>query len=118
MDLDTYCNLSHLIVSSEGGGFSGIVDELLASRGRERRVAASVQSYALAPLVVSASDLLCTLPRRLLSRFSTALDLFDPPFELLDYELSAFWHPRRQDDPAHIWLRDRIAEASRAAVSS
>ncbi len=118
MDLDTYCALSHLIVSSEGGGFSGAVDELLASQGRKRLVAASVQSYALAPLIVAASDLVCTLPRRLFSRFSATLDLFDPPLDLVDYELAAFWHPRRQDDPAHIWLRDRIAEASRAAVSS
>jgi len=71
LDLDAYCALDHLMVSAEGGGFHGFVDELLTSLGRRRRVAASVQSYALAPLIVEASDLLCTLPRRLFSRFST-----------------------------------------------
>jgi DNA-binding transcriptional LysR family regulator len=118
LDLDAYCALEHLIVSAEGGGFSGFVDELLRAQGRERRVAASVQSYALAPLIVEGSDLLCTLPRHLLRRFGPALELFDPPFELQDYQLSAFWHGRNQEDPAHAWLREQISEAARAASSS
>jgi DNA-binding transcriptional LysR family regulator len=117
LDLDTYCALDHLIVSADGGGFTGLVDDLLTATGRERRVTASVQSYALAPLIVEASDLLCTLPKHLLQRFGQALDLFDPPFELQDFQLSAFWHARNQDDPAHTWLRERISEAAREATS-
>jgi DNA-binding transcriptional LysR family regulator len=118
LDLDAYCKWDHLLVSADGGSFHGLVDDVLDSRGRKRRVAASVQSYALAPMIVETSDLLCTLPRRLLARFSTALDLFDPPFELVEFQLSAFWHARSQDDPAHRWLRDQIVEASRVATAT
>jgi DNA-binding transcriptional LysR family regulator len=118
LDLDAYCALSHLIVSTDGGGFTGMVDELLTARGRERRVLASVQSYALAPLIVAGSDLVCTLPKTLLSRFVPAVELFEPPFELGEYDLSAFWHARRQEDPAHAWLRNRISDAARAVMSS
>jgi DNA-binding transcriptional LysR family regulator len=118
LDLDAYCALSHLVVSTEGGGFTGIVDELLAARGRERRVLASVQSYALAPLIVAGSDLVCTLPKTLLSRFVPAVELFEPPFEPGEYELSLFWHARRQEDPAHAWLRNQISDAARAVMSS
>jgi DNA-binding transcriptional LysR family regulator len=118
LDLDAYCELSHLVVSTHGGGFTGIVDDLLAARGRERSVLASVQSYALAPLIVAGSDLVCTLPRTLLSRFVPAVELFEPPFEAGAYELSAFWHARRQDDAAHTWLRTQISDAVRALMSS
>lgn len=118
LDLDAYCALDHLIVSTDGGGFTGMVDEVLAANGRERRVLASVQSYALAPLIVAGSDLVCTLPRSLLSRFVPAVELFEPPLDLGEYELSAFWHARRQDDPAHAWLREQISGAARVATSS
>ncbi len=87
LDLDAYCALDHLIVSTDGGGFTGMVDEVLAANGRERRVLASVQSYALAPLIVAGSDLVCTLPRSLLSRFVPAVELFEPPLDLGEYEL-------------------------------
>ena len=118
LDLDAYCALNHLVVSTEGGGFSGMVDEKLAVFGRERRVLASVQSYALAPLIAANSDLVCTLPRSLLSRFAPAVELFEPPFDLGEYELSAFWHGRRQDDPAHVWLRSQISDAARVVTSN
>lgn len=118
LELDAYCALEHVIVSPEGGGFAGLVDTLLESIGRRRRVSASVQSYALAPIVVEASDLLCTLPKHLLQRFGPSLDLFEPPVALRDFQLSAYWHPRNQDDPAHIWLRDRIIEVVQEATSS
>jgi DNA-binding transcriptional LysR family regulator len=118
LDVDAYCALNHLIVSPEGGGFSSAVDEMLAARGRERRVLASVQSYALAPLIAANSDLVCTLPRSLLSRFVPAVEIFDPPFDLGEYELSAFWHRRRQDDPAHVWLRMQISDAAQVVMST
>ena len=118
LNLDSYCALDHVVVSSDGGSFHGFVDDVLASHGRQRRVCASVQSYALAPMIVEASDLVCTLPLHLLARFGSALDLFEPPFELTDYQLAAFWHARNQDDSAHSWLRDQIAEASRAVSAT
>jgi DNA-binding transcriptional LysR family regulator len=111
IDLDRFCELDHLLVSTDGGGFTGLVDQSLAALGRQRHVAASIQSYALAPFVVEATDLVCTLPARLLSRFTETLDLFDPPLELSPFALSMIWHPRNQEDEGHIWLRGLIAAA-------
>lgn len=116
-DLDSFCNHDHLLISADGGGLIGLVDEALVRLGRERRVAASIQSYALAPLVIEGSDLLCTLPRRLLSRFTGTLNLFAPPFELGAFELSLFWHPRSQDDAGHAWLRTQLTEAVRTVTA-
>jgi DNA-binding transcriptional LysR family regulator len=114
LDLDAFCAAEHLLVSADGGGFFGQVDAALAALARERRVALSIQNYALAAALVGSSDYLCTLPSRFLHRFADALDLFEPPIELGAVELAAYWHPRNQDDPAHRWLRDQIFAAATA----
>lgn len=108
LDLDTFCSLDHLLISTSGGHFSGMIDEALANLGRERRVSVSIQSYALAPLVLMSSDCICTLPRRFLTRFTKSLDLFEPPLNLTKFQMTAFWHPRMSSDPAHIWLREQV----------
>lgn len=114
LTLQGFCELDHLLVSNEGGGFSGLVDEALAREGGERHVAVSVQSYVLAPLVLAASDLVCTLPRRLLERFAGAVDVVPPPLELGHLELVAYWHERGHNDPGHQWLRQQVFAAARA----
>jgi DNA-binding transcriptional LysR family regulator len=114
LDLQAFCAAEHLLVSADGGGFFGHVDAALATLGRERRVALSIQNYALAPTIVGSSDYLCTLPSRFLARFDDTLDLFEPPLQLGAAELAAYWHPRLQDDPAHRWLREQLFAAAGA----
>jgi DNA-binding transcriptional LysR family regulator len=40
------------------------------------------------------------------------LELLRPPVEIEGFTLSQLWHERVQHDPAHVWLRKSIAEAS------
>lgn len=108
MTLDEFCAAEHVLVSMKGGGYSGPVDRALEELGRSRHVSLSVQSYALAPLILANSDHLCTLPRRFLRRFEAMLDLFTPPMTMGAFELYALWHPRMRDDPAHRWFRDLV----------
>ena len=112
LDLATFCSAPHLLVSSAGDPFAGIVDRVLAELGNSRQVVMSTQSYAMAPPLVAGTDLLCTLPRRLLQQFATTLDLFEPPIELPSLALSAYWHPRNHEDAASIWLREQILRAA------
>jgi DNA-binding transcriptional LysR family regulator len=112
LTLDEFCALDHVLISAEGGGFSGVVDDTLAMLGRRRRVTVSVQTYALAPLIVASSDCLCTLPRRFLAKYAAAIEIVEPPFALDALGLTAFWHPRHQDDEGHAWLRGQIFAAA------
>jgi DNA-binding transcriptional LysR family regulator len=112
--LDEFCSLDHLLISTAGGRFSGAVDAALATLGRERRVSVSIQSYALAPVILASSDHICTLPHRFLARFAGALDLFEPPLALERFNLSAFWHDRTRNDPAHVWLREQVFRVASA----
>ncbi|MBB3695622.1 LysR family transcriptional regulator [Sphingomonas sp. BK580] len=112
MDIEAFCDASHLLVSSQGDPFSGVVDMQLAARDRKRHVAVSIENYAVAPTIIATSNLLCTLPRRFLTRFADALDLFDPPITLPPVEITAYWHPRTHEDPAHLWLRAELFAAA------
>lgn len=115
MTIDEFCQLDHLLISTSGGRFEGMIDEALAEIGTRRTVSVSIQSYALAPLVIANSDLICTLPRRFLKRFEQVLDLTSPPLKLAAFSINAFWHPRMRDDPAHAWLREAVMQIAKAA---
>ena len=113
LSLDEFCALDHLLISTSGGRFTGMIDDALAEMGRERRVSVSIQSYALAPLVLTSTDLVCTLPKRFLKRFDQTLDLFTPPLQLAPFAMNMFWHSRMRTDPAHVWLRKQVMLAAR-----
>jgi DNA-binding transcriptional LysR family regulator len=108
-DLDTYCDLAHVLVSPYGGGFRGFMDEYLQKLGRRRQVAVSVPQYHLMPDILEATDYVGVMPSRLCRRFANRLDAFALPIPTHDISLYAAWHPRMQADAAHQWLRERVA---------
>ncbi len=112
LDLDSYCALSHLVVSSAGDPFTGFVDQTLAGLGYQRHVAMSTQSYAMAPALVAGTDLVCTLPERMLKQFASILDIFPPPLPLQPITINMYWHPKNSQDPANAWLRGQLLRAA------
>lgn len=114
LTLDAFCSAEHVLVSPEGGGFVGAVDEVLAELGYRRRIAISLPSFLLAPALVARTDYICMLPERLAALHEGAIERVDPPFPSPTFQMDLFWHPRRQHDPSHAWFRDRV----RALVSA
>jgi DNA-binding transcriptional LysR family regulator len=112
-DLDAFCALDHVLVSPDGGGFAGITDKTLKAMGRTRRVVASLPSFLLAPALIENSDAVGVLPGRLARLYRGTLDLFAPPIEIPGFAVQIVWHPRRQGDPAHRWLRGELLAAER-----
>lgn len=115
LDLDAYCALEHVLVSTSGGSFHGYMDEQLEALGRRRKVVLSVQTFTLVPELLSHSHYVATLPRRLAQRYGDRLDAFALPVEANGFSLFAAWHPRNHADPAILWLRERIAAVADAA---
>lgn len=107
-----YARLEHVIVSGEGGGFRGFIDDILAKNGLTRRVAVSVQHYSVVPLLLQSTDLVCTLPRRFLSRYQDALQSLRLPFDTRPFTLHAAWHARFDNDRGHQWLRQQLKECA------
>ncbi len=110
LNIESFCRLDHVLVSSDGA-VEGAVDHALARLGRKRRVAVSVPSYLLALQLVEHTDLVVTLPERLLRTRIGQLEMSEPPLDLPGFSLAAGWHPRVQADPANTWFRDRLIEA-------
>lgn len=108
-DLETYCALRHVLVSLDGGGFHGFMDDYLHRLGRRRQVAVSVPQYHLMPDILEATDYVGVMPSRLVQRFGGRLDACELPIPTHDISLYASWHPRMHADPAHQWLRERVA---------
>ena len=107
--LDEYVGLQHILVSGEGGGFHGFVDDILRLKGLTRRVGVSVQYYGIVPLLLQATDLVSTLPGRFLERYGDNLLSLPLPFNAGGVRLYATWHPRFDNDPGHVWLRRQLA---------
>ena len=116
LTLQRYCEARHLLVSFSGRPF-GLVDEALASRGRERRVVLTVNQFFTAGRVVSASDLLTVLPRHFVNvpGMASDLKLRELPFEVPPVHVDALWHHRQAQRADHAWLRLAVAAAANEA---
>jgi DNA-binding transcriptional LysR family regulator len=107
--LDDYINVPHMLISRTGSP-TGIIDEKLAELVRERRIKLIVPHFLSAPLIVAETDMILSLPYRIAEQFKkfAPLEIFPVPLELPSYDLAMIWHPLRDKDPAHRWLRDKI----------
>jgi DNA-binding transcriptional LysR family regulator len=108
--LAQFCKLDHVIVSPDGGGFHGVTDAALAERGMTRRVALSIPHFLFLGTVLASTDLVAMVPSRLVQG-NAALQVVEPPIEIPGFEMLMLWHERVHRDPAHKWLRERIAES-------
>jgi DNA-binding transcriptional LysR family regulator len=93
------------------------LDAILAKRGLKRNVAVTVSHFLMAPLLVDASDLIATEPRRLFGPLADRLllKLFSPPIEIPPFRVVQTWHSRHDADPGHQWLRRVIREVGQSA---
>lgn len=105
-----FCELEHVIVSPDGGGFRGVTDTVLAIAGLTRRVVLSVPHFLFMKSVLADTDLVAMLPERLV-RDGAGLEVMEPPVDVPGYELAMLWHERSHRDPGHQWLREYIANA-------
>ncbi|WP_353979752.1 LysR family transcriptional regulator [Salinicola endophyticus] len=115
LDLDTFCALEHVIVSPQGGGFRGPVDDTLAAIGRQRRVALSAPGFLVVPEIVARSELLALVPSRVTVGRAEQLQRLAPPLIVPGFDMALLWHERTTTHPLQRWLRQRLADLVQAA---
>lgn len=112
LDLDTFCKVPHLQVKAKSSDAEppSPIDTLLEKMNRKRHVAATVSTMFSVGRIVSQSDLIATLPKRVadISRETLSLKIYPMPIALWDVRIALGWHNRAQDDPAHKFFRDLI----------
>lgn len=131
--------LAHpLLALSLGGTEEGAVDGYIAERGLERqsemfdrgaleqavapaapRLRMLVPHALAVPALLAQSDMLAVLPAPLARVFeqSYGLRLAPLPYSARPVEVRAVWHERSEQDPAHAWLRARLAQVAGAIGS-
>jgi DNA-binding transcriptional LysR family regulator len=114
LSLDEFCALDQLLVAPSGGGFTAQTDDALAAIGRSRRVRLSVPHFLLAPEILVRSDMIAMLPERLARGYRERFRIFEPPLEMPPFAIVEVWHERTHRDPALVWLREALAELTRA----
>ncbi len=111
LDLDTYLDVPHLLLSVSGD-LHGVMDDRLAKMGRSRRVLAAISHFHTMPFILKRRRALANMPSVAARYFAATygLELCPPPMSSPDFEVSLAWHVRTDADPAQIWFRNLMAE--------
>jgi DNA-binding transcriptional LysR family regulator len=114
LTLRRYLQLSHVLVSSRADS-PGSVDRALAAIGEQRTIGARVSHFLTVPVLISQTDMVAALDRRVAEVFarSLGLKLFAPPLALPKGTVGQVWHQQQDADPAQRWLRGLIADVAR-----
>jgi DNA-binding transcriptional LysR family regulator len=110
---DRFCGSQHLLVSLSGDPY-GFVDELLAKRGLKRRIVLTVPSFVMALAHLSSSDLIATLPRRLVERHAAhfGLAFAELPFKRKPDPIQAVATKAAMMDAGIAWLMEVLVNSS------
>jgi DNA-binding transcriptional LysR family regulator len=113
LTLDAFCAATHVLVSFSGRAH-GFVDQALASHGRTRHIALTVNQFFTAAHVVAACDHLTVLPDGFLplTGLQERLVVRELPVEPGTVYADALWHVRHDRSAAHQWLLARLDEIS------
>lgn len=116
LPLELYLAQNHIAVNVLHGRQT-IPELALAAVGERRRCPVSVPYFTVAMKLVESTPFLVTVPRRLAQTYAdlNKIRLIAPPAELAStYSYMMYWHPRRDSDPQHRWLREAMKEATGA----
>jgi LysR family nod box-dependent transcriptional activator len=120
MTLETYLRLGHVLYSMGKDAPIALVDAHLERIDVPRRVEFTVESFLLAPVLLEGTDLVTLVLERAVPLLSRTADirLLEPPLDLPPITQSLWWMPSRTSDPAHSWVRARIAEIAAGLVAA
>ena len=99
----------HILIAPWGEN-AGIVDNALASLDVTRQIACQQASVLVAPYMVSNSDYVLTLPKRIAHLVADKLDLqvLKPPLHIPEYHLQLYWHKTTSNNAATLWFIEQI----------
>lgn len=108
--LEQYIHADHVGIISPG--LSEIeIERLLLPPGRSRRIVVRVPHYLAAPALLAGTELLVTIPSKVLQSFSGRehLKLVRLPIEAPKLRVHQYWHERALNDAANKWMRNVVA---------
>jgi DNA-binding transcriptional LysR family regulator len=110
LTFEQFLHTPQLVYHPTGGGHGSqesYVDKAFWAAGVERRVAVRVAHAMGITSMVSNTDLLVVVPRRLALACEALTDvaIFDLPIDVPSFSIAQYWHDRFHGDPGNRWLR-------------
>ena len=114
LSFDEYMAMGHVSVRFGDDRSITFEEWFLPRYGKQRRVEVSVDNFSTLPLLVMGTQRIATLHRRLAMHFVERypLRLIETPFAMPPLVEVMCWPRYLDQDPAHIWLRQMLAEAA------
>lgn len=110
LTLDDYCLYKHAVISSKGISARRI-DCYLKKLNKKRDVVLSIPYFSMAPTIVSNSNLIMTIPSRIISLLGVMDDIVvkELPFHVENILIEQFWHELYHSDVTHRWMRQQVS---------
>jgi DNA-binding transcriptional LysR family regulator len=111
VDLKEFLGAQHLFVTSRESPYDQI-NARLEKAGIARSVHFQVPHFTAVPYIISATDMVVTVPSKLAKQACGpfGLSFIQPPLRLPALHTNIFWHRRYNQDTGNQWLRGLIAE--------
>ncbi len=109
LELDEFCRRRFVFPTPLDASNANLVDTWLRRQGRSREVAARANSYVAALQLLSGSDFVLMLPRRIHALLDDGRHhaCLAPP-GLPPFALHLSWSRAADQDPANLWLREQV----------
>lgn len=115
LSAEKFCALPHIGYELPENDGHSVADVHLSHLQIRRRVAATTESFLIAPFLLRGTKLITVTHNRLAERVRDAADIriYDPPYPMPDIHESIYWSPRHGSTPSHRWLRSIFVEVAR-----
>jgi DNA-binding transcriptional LysR family regulator len=110
LTMEQFLACDQVMVSPSEGSFEGPTDVELAGMGKQRKVVLSLPSFLVLADVLERDDLLALVPKRLVTGRLAGLRQIKVPVSVPGFDVISAWHSRTHYEPAHRWIRDRLAQ--------
>lgn len=113
LSMQQFRTARHLCVSNQHGALHEEIESIYAEGCK---VALKVPHFLMAYSIVAQTDLISMIAERTSRRLddSLPLQLLELPLAVPAFDVSMVWHPRRDEEAAHSWLRGEFAAEAAA----
>ncbi len=107
-----YLRLGHVVTSFGSHQQSAFDEFFFRSIGLVRRIEVTCPTFNLLPQFVMHTQRIATLQHQLAKQLAThyPIRVLDAPVEIPRIVESMQWHPSKNNDPAHLWLRSMLCQ--------
>lgn len=105
-----FAAMPHAVVTTAGTGHEAAIDRVFAKH--RLTVSLNIPHFLAIPAIVSQTDHVVTIPRRLALALGPhpGVQTVPTPIRIPPFEIKQHWHERYHRDPANRWLRALVAE--------